>query len=426
MLHFTQKNLGFNLSSALIKLSMLIFLMIIPVMESSAFQRIVDNDDSTECHKPYDTVAQKDIVDVLKKAHINVRLKKNRKNSKRNLGPFFSLMPAAGYAMVSGLTGVLVTNTSFYTDTAKNKMSSILLNLFYSQYNQFWTTTNSTIYLEKSGITLIGEYELYKFPTYTFGLGSHTAPSDAAELDYSQLTIHQQAMKEVRKNMFAGIGYNLDSYWNVDVKNGPGKGYTDFMNYGFSNHSFASGMSLCFLYDSRKNLNNPNNGFYTNIQYRNFTKLLGSERNYQMLFMDVRKYIRIPSCSRSVLAFWYYSGFVLSGTPAYMELPSTGWDFSNNLGRGYVQGRFRGRNLLYFESEYRFAISRNGLIGGTVFGNLQSYTEFPSNKFQTVVPGGGVGLRIKMNKFSKVNLTIDYGFGVHGSHGFFFNLGEVF
>ena len=31
-----------------------------------------------------------------------------------------------------------------------------------------------------------------------------------------------------------------------------------------------------------------------------------------------------------------------------------------------------------------------------------------------------------MNKFSNTNLAIDYGFGVNGSHGLFFNLGEVF
>jgi len=31
-----------------------------------------------------------------------------------------------------------------------------------------------------------------------------------------------------------------------------------------------------------------------------------------------------------------------------------------------------------------------------------------------------------MNEFSDVNLCIDYAFGLMGSNGFFFNLGEVF
>jgi len=384
------------------------------------------DEDSTECQKAWDTVPQKDIVDVLKKLKINIRLKKNRKGSKRNLGPFFSAAPAVGYAMVSGITGVLTTNTSFYTDTAKNKISSILLNLFYSQFHQYWATTNSTIYLEKQKLTLIGEYEFYKFPTNTFGLGSRTTPADRTGIVYSQATIHQQVMREVAKNTYLGVGYNLDSYWNVTIDSAAGKGYSDFMNYGYHPHSFASGISACFLYDSRHNLNNPNGGFYSNIQYRNFSKLLGGENDYQVLFMDIRKYYKYPKCSRGVIALWFYSAFVLSGTPAYMELPSTGWDFSNNLGRSYVQGRYRGRNLMYCEAEYRFVITKNGLLGGNVFGNVQSYTEYPTNKLHAAVPGGGVGLRVKMNKFSKVNLSIDYGFGIHGSHGIFFNLGEVF
>jgi hypothetical protein len=43
-----------------------------------------------------------------------------------------------------------------------------------------------------------------------------------------------------------------------------------------------------------------------------------------------------------------------------------------------------------------------------------------------LLPGGGFGLRIKINKKSNANLALDYGFGVEGSRGFFLNLGEVF
>ncbi|WP_332369508.1 hypothetical protein [Spirosoma telluris] len=43
-----------------------------------------------------------------------------------------------------------------------------------------------------------------------------------------------------------------------------------------------------------------------------------------------------------------------------------------------------------------------------------------------MVPAVGGGIRIKMNKISRTNLSVDYGFGMDGSHGLFFNLGEVF
>ncbi len=107
-------------------------------------------------------------------------------------------------------------------------------------------------------------------------------------------------------------------------------------------------------------------------------------------------------------------------------MPSNGWDIYSNSGRGYIQGRFRGQNMLYDEAEYRFKITSNGLLGGVVFANAESVSEYPSNKFVYLDPGEGFGLRLKMNKYSDVNLCVDYGFGLYGSRGFFFNLGEVF
>ena len=46
--------------------------------------------------------------------------------------------------------------------------------------------------------------------------------------------------------------------------------------------------------------------------------------------------------------------------------------------------------------------------------------------FTRVAPAAGAGIRLRMNKLSRTNLSIDYGMGIEGSHGLFFNLGEVF
>ena len=82
--------------------------------------------------------------------------------------------------------------------------------------------------------------------------------------------------------------------------------------------------------------------------------------------------------------------------------------------------------MLYLESEYRFAVTQNGLLGGVVFANAQSFSNWPGKKFDRIAPATGLGLRIKVNKTSRTNIAIDYGFGVKGSRGLFVNLGEVF
>jgi hypothetical protein len=116
----------------------------------------------------------------------------------------------------------------------------------------------------------------------------------------------------------------------------------------------------------------------------------------------------------------------LSGNPPYLDLPGTGQDTYNNTGRGYEQGRFVGKRMIDLEAELRFRISANGLVGGVVFANAESLSELGSNKPDVISPGFGIGLRIKLNKFSNTNVALDYGAGKKGSHGFFGNLGEVF
>jgi outer membrane protein assembly factor BamA len=228
-------------------------------------------------------------------------------------------------------------------------------------------------------------------------------------------------------NVFFGGGYALDYHFNIhDYGMADSTKESAFKKYGQTNSSVSSGFTLNFLYDDRRNPNNPKKGHYLNITYRDNLTLLGSDRNWQSLLIDARKYFRLPGRYGNVLALWSYDWFTLKGTPPFFDLPGIGWDANSNTGRGYVQGRFRGRNMMYFEAEYRFNLTPNGLFGGVIFSNIQSFSEEPDNRFMTVAPGFGGGIRIKFNKYSDTNAAIDYGVGIGGSHGFLFNLCEVF
>ena len=55
-----------------------------------------------------------------------------------------------------------------------------------------------------------------------------------------------------------------------------------------------------------------------------------------------------------------------------------------NTGRGFTQGRFRGKNFVYGEADYRFGIARNRLLGGVAFANAQSVTELSVVRRQVV------------------------------------------
>ena len=158
--------------------------------------------------------------------------------------------------------------------------------------------------------------------------------------------------------------------------------------------------------------------------YRPNLKVLGSDKDWQCLIIDLRKYI--PLSKTGILCFWSYTWLTFGGNAPYFDLPFTQGDTYDNIGRGYVQGRFTESKLIYLESEYRFGITKNGLIGGVLFANSQFVSEWPSNKFETMLPGAGTGLRFKINKYSRVNFALDYAWGLNGSQGFFFDMCEMF
>jgi hypothetical protein len=128
-----------------------------------------------------------------------------------------------------------------------------------------------------------------------------------------------------------------------------------------------------------------------------------------------------------VFAFWYWGSYLLNGKLPYLELPGTGSDATGRLGRGYTIGRFKGTSFAYSEAEYRFPILANKLISGVVYANAQSASNSRTIKLMEYIePGGGVGLRLLFNKYTRSNLCIDYGVGKYGSKGIFLGLNEVF
>lgn len=340
-----------------------------------------------------------------------------------------SLVPAAGYTLQTGFAGLISSNIGFYTsDSSDAKISSILTSITYSQYNQIILPFQADIWTHKNKYNIVIDWRYLRYPSETFGLGGRTDPNDGYTINFSYLKFHQSRLKSVARNLYLGLGYYFDYFWNIREVDPPPGIKTAFQRYGLYPTEKAGGLAFRFLYDNRVNQIKPENGWYINVVQRVNAPVFLSDTTWESLLIDVRKYIHFPGSSRNVLALWSYNWITTGGKPPYLLLPSTGWDDQYNTGRGYIQGRYRGRNMFYLEAEYRFGISANGLIGGVVFLNSQSFTRqfILSEKHMNFAQGYGAGLRIKLNKHSGANLCIDYGFGQDGSHGFFVNLGEVF
>lgn len=365
---------------------------------------------------------KKDISDVFRNLfHIKPSKDADSVTSK----PELTIVPAIGYTLVSRLALVLSGNVAFRT-SAKSRISTIVASASYTQNRQFIIPVLTNIWNKKNTFEFIGDYRYYKYPQNTYGLGSSSETTNQDPMDFSFARFYETALRNFAPNWFAGGGYALDSFWNISDSGTRNSAFSDYHQYGAQSHMISSGLTATLMHDSRDNSINPAKGWFGNLQYRNNSKLLGSTHNWQSVIIDLRKYVHFPEGSGNVLAFWSYNWLILNGHPNYLDLPSTSWDPNSATGRGYIQGRFRGAQMIYLESEYRFNITRNGLIGGVLFLNGQTLSAQPGTPFEKLRPAAGPGLRIKLNKTSNTNIAIDYGFGVNKSKGLFIDVGEIF
>lgn len=382
---------------------------------------------AAQSHDTLDYKHQRDLIDlglIVLKKDPNKRLDTSGKRPK---AIYFSGAPSVSFSEVTGIGLILSGEAAFYTSEHDGTdLSTLQSSSYYTANSQIVLPLQSSIWTKDNKYNFVGDWRFMKFPEDTYGLGGLTSLSDGYKVNYDYVRFYQYVLRQWKKDFFVGVGYLLDYHYNIEELGVTGQ-VTDYDKYGFDTRSVSSGMALNILYDTRRNSINPEGGdVYANAIIRQNITGLGSDGNWSSLLLDVRKYFSLPGYSSNVLAFWSYDWFTLKGTPPYLDLPSTGWDTYDNTGRGYIQSRFRSKNMLDLEAEYRFGLMRNGLLGGVVFTNAESFSDINDGRFEKVWPALGAGLRIKFNKFSRTNLAVDYAFGIDGNRGVFVNLGEVF
>jgi len=373
-----------------------------------------------------------DVVDVYRALFPRTHVTAHDSLALQQGGKFVWVIPALGYTQQTRGLVQLTGNIAFRRPAAN--MSTLIAALSYTQNRQLIFVATPSVWGRGNRVNWVGDWRLMHYPQSTYGLGMHTTTDRAVPMDYQYLRVYQSVLRKVGGSLYAGLGYQLDDHWGISSR-ATTQEVTRISHYpyGVAGRSISSGPTLSLLYDSRTNAINPEGGSYLNTVLRANTRLLGSDTNFQTLLVDARRYLRLSPHSGDVLALWSYNAITLQGNPPFLDLPSTGWDTYSNLGRGFIQGRFRGKNLLYAEAEYRFGLTRNHLLGGVVFGNAQTVSEdlhlvsgSLATQFDRVVPAVGAGLRLNLNKVSRTNLSVDYGIGADGSRGVAFNLGEVF
>jgi len=373
-----------------------------------------------------DTTGKKDLIDVAK-AVLHVSPKPIDTTKKKAV--YFSLLPVS-YSVPGGGTALFTSTVfGFYSgDHNTTYLSTVTFAPYFNFHTRFGLPLRSSIWTKDNTWNIQGDTRFLVYPQYTWGLGGYQPESNKFLINYQYIRFYQSALKRVTPYFYVGAGYNMDYYMDIETDNPNALRKFSGYPYGTSSdqNSFSSGITFNALYDTRNNDLNPLPGSYTNVVYRVNMMGLGSDANWQSLYIDMRKYISLTtSKEQNVLAFWTYYWKTFGRGVPYLNLPSIGWDPYQRSGRGIEQNRYRGNTLIYFETEYRRDITTNGLLGFVVFANVNSVSEPYANNFSYWHPAAGAGVRIKFNKRSGTNIAVDYGFS-QGYSGLTLGLGEAF
>ncbi|HRI19810.1 MAG TPA: BamA/TamA family outer membrane protein, partial [Panacibacter sp.] len=366
----------------------------------------------------------KDIADIIKrKDSIKVAAQKNS---------YLLIIPVVGSQPATGFMYGVTSQYTFKGIKPEDKYSTVNISTIYTSKKQLLINLKNNVLLHNNKVFLSGDWRVYFFSQSNYGLGTNIIPSkknnpgfalaDIEEpMEYNYIKLHQTVSWKVKGNFYAGGGIHIDAYNKIKdqmldtANNVYTQHYSYSKKYGFNpGHYSVSGVSVNLVYDSRDNQINANHGWFGNINYRINPALNKKQQANTSLYTELRYFKPLDKKNvQHVLAFWAYGQFTTSGKTPYLNLPAIGWDQRSRAGKGYTQGLFRGFNLIYTEIEYRFPITCNQLVSGTVVSEFTSASNRDEQvkMFQYIQPAIGVGIRILLDKATRTNFVLNYGWG---------------
>jgi outer membrane protein assembly factor BamA len=374
-----------------------------------------------------DTTNQIDLIDIAK-SKFRFSPKKTKRYNKKKV--YFSLLPTSSTVPGAGKALITSTKAGFYLGDRRNTfLSDVSFSPYLNFKGRYAIAFRSNLYTSRNLWNIQGDTRFSVFPEYIYGTENTNNSGERLLISYKYIRFYHTVLKKVKPYFLAGIGYNLDYHAGITTVEQPIE-ISKFTGYnygtGINNNSLSSGVTFNLLYDTRNNAINPLPGAYGNIIFRLNPSFLGNSNPWKSLYLDARRYRSLDGGDkRKLIAFWSYVWTALDNDVPYLDLPAIGAEPYQRSGRGIEINRYRGKSLVYFETEYRSDITKNGLLGFVVFTNVNTNTGAGNNSFTGLHPAAGAGLRIKFNKRSNTNIAIDYGIS-KGNSGVTINLGEAF
>lgn len=254
-----------------------------------------------------------------------------------------------------------------------------------------------------------------RFPSEFYGIGNDTELADREPYVFDGLEFTLSPMGRVVGDLYAG-GIVTGEF--NDLRQAEAGGLLETRAVRGASGGRTLGLGVASKYDTRDSTLNATRGELLSFDLALFRPTWGSQFTYESARLDARKFVTVwPG---HVLAAELYLG-VQHGEPPYFALHELGGTYKL---RGHYEGRYRDQQLWLTQIEYRFPLFWR--VGGVGFAGVGNVARRLSDLFADLPkPAGGVGLRLLLDRGTRINLAFDYGVS-SDQDGFYVNLGEVF
>jgi outer membrane protein assembly factor BamA len=335
-----------------------------------------------------------------------------RKKSKLIIYPVAFYLPETRWG--GGVVGLY--KFRFKKESSESYPSVIQYSVNYTQNKQVIVTFPYEMYWGENKNKIKGELAYFDYLYNFYGIGPNTKEEDLEKFSAKYPRLRMDYLRRY-KDTYVGVRARFDNFNLYKVKE---NGILDTVNQitGRSGGKI-SGLGLIAQYDTRDFLYNSTKGMYAEVEIHTEQVWTGSDFRYTRFSTDVTKYIGLKE--KHILVLNSVIG-TLVGDPIFYELFHLG---SPKQIRGYQDRRFIDRNIITFNTEYRYPIYKrfNG-VAFTALGNVAP--TFGKLFDQTPKFTYGVGLRYTLNKEDRLRLRLDYALTLTEGSAFYLTANDAF
>ncbi|TXK47935.1 BamA/TamA family outer membrane protein [Pontibacter qinzhouensis] len=335
--------------------------------------------------------------------------------------PQFLVYPTLAY---SPETSWEIGLSSLYVYYAKNDTSNRLSEIngftFFTLENQYGIWFDHALYSDQSKWFSLGRIRFQSFPLHYHGIGPDTPADYVALVDANQLQVKERVLRRARPNLYMGIELDFQRLSSVRFNSTSDEPVAEPLgSKGSSNLGFGLGI----IYDNRHNILNVREGLFSELAFLRYNRLWSSDYTFTAINSDTRIYKSISK--NNVLAAQLLGQFNFGNVP-FNQLALLGGE---SIMRGYYLGRFRDKNQLAAQVEYRFLplpLSFSKRIGAAVFASTGTvFPDLAHLNAQHLKLAGGGGLRYLLFPKKDIFTRLDVAFTKEGT-GFYIFIGESF